>query len=116
MRGFNKNIEYPDFLLYHAESFQVLTVYMSGVLAGSLGTSLTDSSTYLAGASAGVYALIAAHLSTLVLNWQEDSNIRIQKVILKIDIQRAFFETPCIKKYKGAVNLFLYRHFSEFII
>ena len=66
------------------ESFQVLTVYMSGVLAGSLGTSLTDSSTYLAGASAGVYALIAAHLSTLVLNWQEDSNIRIQKVILKI--------------------------------
>ena len=66
------------------ESFQVLTVYMSGVLAGSLGTSLTDSSTYLAGASAGVYALIAAHLSTLVLNWQEDSNIRIQKVISKI--------------------------------
>jgi len=64
-------------------SFKVLTVYMSGVLAGSLGTSLTDSSTYLAGASAGVYALIAAHLSTLVLNWQEDSNIRIQKVVHK---------------------------------
>ena len=62
---------------------------VSGVLAGSLGTSLTDSSTYLAGASAGVYALIAAHLATLVLNWQEDSNIRIQKVKLnKTSIER----------------------------
>lgn len=53
---------------------------MSGVLAGSLGTSLSDSRTYLAGASGGCYALIAAHLATLVLNWQEDSNLRIKKV------------------------------------
>ena len=53
---------------------------MSGVLAGSLGTSLTDSSTYLAGASGGVYALIAAHLATLLLNWSEDNNVKIQKV------------------------------------
>ena len=45
-------------------------VYISGVLAGSLGTSLTDPDTYLAGASGGVYALIAAHLATLILNWQ----------------------------------------------
>merc|ERR1711902_169901 len=62
-------------------SFKVLVVYMSGVLAGSLGTSLTDSSTYLAGASGGVYALIAAHLATLVLNWSEDNNVKIQKVV-----------------------------------
>ena len=59
---------------------QVLVVYMSGVLAGSLGTSLTDSSTYLAGASGGVYALIAAHLATLVLNWSEDNKVKIKKV------------------------------------
>merc|ERR1712112_398236 len=62
-------------------SFKVLAVYMSGVLAGSLGTSLTDSSTYLAGASAGVYALIAAHLATLLLIWSEDNNVKIQKVV-----------------------------------
>jgi hypothetical protein len=30
-----------------------------------------DSSTYLGGASAGVYALISAHVSNLVLNWEE---------------------------------------------
>ena len=53
---------------------------MSGVLAGSLGTSLSDPATYLAGASGGVYALIAAHLATMALNWQEDNQIRIKKV------------------------------------
>ena len=53
---------------------------MSGVLAGSLGTSLSDPGTFLAGASGGVYALIAAHLATMLLNFREDSNIRIRKV------------------------------------
>ncbi len=43
-------------------SIRVLVVYMSGVLAGSLGTSLSDPNTFIAGASGGVYALIAAHL------------------------------------------------------
>jgi len=64
-------------------SFKVLVVYMSGVLAGSLGTSLSDPATYLAGASGGVYALIAAHLATMALNWQEDGQIRIKKVVKK---------------------------------
>ena len=68
---------------YASWLLQVLTVYMSGVAAGSLGTSLTDSSTYLAGASGGVYALIAAHLATMTLNWREDNNLRIKKVVRK---------------------------------
>ncbi len=38
-----------------------------------------------AGASGGVYSLIAAHLATLALNWQEDSSVRIQKVKLEED-------------------------------
>jgi len=64
-------------------SLKVLTVYLAGVLAGSLGTSLSDPDTYIAGASGGVYALIAAHLATMTLNWAEDSQIRIQKVVKK---------------------------------
>lgn len=64
-------------------SLKVLLVYMSGVLAGSLGTSLSDPATYLAGASGGVYALIAAHLATMALNWQEDNQLRIKKVVKK---------------------------------
>lgn len=62
-------------------SFRVMAVYFSGVLAGSLGTSLSDPRTFIAGASGGCYALIAAHLATLALNWQEDSTVRIKKVI-----------------------------------
>lgn len=64
-------------------SVRVGVVYMSGVLAGTLGTSLSDPLTYIAGASAGCYALIAAHLATLALNWKEDSAVKIRKVVHK---------------------------------
>ena len=53
-------------------SLRVGLVYVFGVVAGSLGTSAVDPNVFLAGASGGVYALIAAHLATLILNWQED--------------------------------------------
>ena len=42
--------------------------------------SLTDQGTYLAGASGGVYALVAAHLAGLLLNWREDSLILRQRI------------------------------------
>ncbi|XP_039485479.1 protein rhomboid [Drosophila santomea] len=44
-------------------------IYMAGVLAGSLGTSVVDSEVYLLGASGGVYALLAAQLASLLLNF-----------------------------------------------
>lgn len=47
--------------------WRVLLVYIAGVLAGSLGSSLSDPQVFLAGASGGVYALIAAHLATVIL-------------------------------------------------
>lgn len=47
--------------------YRVGIVYSVGVIAGSLGSSLSDPATFLAGASGGVYALIAAHLATVVL-------------------------------------------------
>jgi membrane associated rhomboid family serine protease len=55
-------------------------VYMMGVLAGSLATTCLDPHVYLAGASGGVYSLILAHLSTLILNWKEDVLIIRPKV------------------------------------
>ena len=33
-----------------------------------------------AGASGGVYCLIAAHLATLILNWRDDKYIIVQRV------------------------------------
>ncbi|KAL1453626.1 hypothetical protein WDU94_009952 [Cyamophila willieti] len=51
--------------------WRVLIIYLAGVLAGSLATSITDPKVYLAGASGGVYALIAAHIATIIMNWSE---------------------------------------------
>ncbi|CAH0389212.1 unnamed protein product [Bemisia tabaci] len=50
-------------------SFRIGIVYMAGVLAGSLGTSVFDTEVYLVGASGGVYALLAAHLANILLNF-----------------------------------------------
>lgn len=47
--------------------WRVLSIYLAGVIAGSLGTSIADPSVFLAGASGGVYAIIAAHVSTIIL-------------------------------------------------
>lgn len=50
-------------------SLRIGTVYMAGVIAGSLGTSVFDTDVYLVGASGGVYALLAAHLANVLLNY-----------------------------------------------
>ena len=56
----------------HARSLaRVSAVYLSGALTGSLLTSVSDPWSYLLGASGGVYAVMMAHLPTLVLNWKE---------------------------------------------
>jgi rhomboid-related protein 1/2/3 len=51
--------------------WRVAIVYLSGVIAGSMGTSLANPYVSLAGASGGVYALITAHIATIILNWHE---------------------------------------------
>ncbi|XP_057657115.1 protein rhomboid-like [Diorhabda carinulata] len=50
-------------------SGRVALIYMAGVVAGSLGTSVFDNDVYLVGASGGVYALLAAHLANVLLNY-----------------------------------------------
>ncbi|CAL4099287.1 unnamed protein product [Meganyctiphanes norvegica] len=49
--------------------WRVLVLYVGGVLAGSLATSVLHSDIYLLGASGGVYALMAAHLPNVMLNY-----------------------------------------------
>ena len=46
-------------------------IYFAGVVSGSLLTSITNSRSYLAGASGGVYALLLAHLPTVIMNCRE---------------------------------------------
>ena len=55
------------------KAWRVSAVYLSGVLAGSLWTSVLNSVVFLSGASGGVYALITAHLGTVIMNHREMS-------------------------------------------
>jgi rhomboid-related protein 1/2/3 len=49
-----------------------MLVYLSGVLAGSLWTSVIIPQVSLSGASGGVYALITAHLGTVIMNFRHE--------------------------------------------
>jgi len=51
--------------------WRVALVYLAGVAAGSMGTSIFSPNVFLAGASGGVYALITAHIATIIMNWKE---------------------------------------------
>ncbi|XP_049541255.1 protein rhomboid [Anopheles darlingi] len=51
--------------------WRVALVYLAGVVAGSMGTSLFTPRVFLAGASGGVYALITAHIATIIMNWSQ---------------------------------------------
>lgn len=64
--------------------WRVLVIYFAGVLAGSLGTSITDPTVKLAGASGGVYSLITAHISTIIMNWREMEYPVIQLAVFVI--------------------------------
>jgi len=61
-------------------SARIAVVYTAGVLSGAMATSSFNPKMYLAGASAGVYSLIAAHLASLILNWKEDVMIIRQRI------------------------------------
>ncbi|KAJ8958527.1 hypothetical protein NQ318_002322 [Aromia moschata] len=61
--------------------WRVLLVYFLGVIAGSLATSITDPTVYLAGASGGVYAIITAHIASIIMNWRQMSSPAIQLII-----------------------------------
>ena len=47
-------------------SVRVAALYFAGVVMGCLGSSIYNPEQYLVGASAGVYALIFAHLGSKV--------------------------------------------------
>ncbi|CAH1793604.1 unnamed protein product [Owenia fusiformis] len=52
-------------------TFRIAAIYFAGVLAGSLGSSVFDPEVRLVGASGGVYALLAAHLANILLNYSQ---------------------------------------------
>lgn len=76
--------------------WRVLIVYLAGVLAGSLGTSVTDPYVRLAGASGGVYAILLAHIATIIMNWSEMKwaiyQLAILLVLIFADVGTAIYD------------------------
>ncbi|XP_053676681.1 protein rhomboid [Anopheles nili] len=64
--------------------WRVMLVYLAGVLAGSMGTSLFTPRVFLAGASGGVYALITAHIATIVMNWKQMEYAIVQLFVFSV--------------------------------
>ncbi|XP_065201670.1 rhomboid-related protein 3 isoform X1 [Planococcus citri] len=61
--------------------WRVFLIYIAGVISGSLFTSVADPRVYLAGASGGCYALLAAHIATIIMNWTEMDHPVLQLLI-----------------------------------
>ncbi|XP_049767356.1 rhomboid-related protein 2-like [Schistocerca cancellata] len=82
--------------------WRVLIVYFAGVVAGSLGTSISDPNVYLAGASGGVYAIITAHVATIIMNWSEMKLAILQALVFFIlaasDIGSAIYNRYVLKE------------------
>lgn len=82
--------------------WRVLVIYFAGVVAGSLGTSVSDPHTALAGASGGVYALITAHVATIIMNWRQMEFALLQLcvfiVITVFDVGQAIYNRYVFKK------------------
>lgn len=73
-------------------SGRLAIIYLSGVLAGSLGSSVFDRNAILVGASGGVYALLAAHLANVLLNYQE-MQLGVLRVLAIISVGMFVFES-----------------------
>lgn len=78
--------------------WRVIVVYIAGVLAGSLGTSVFDPTVKLAGASGGVYSLLTAHVASIIMNWKEMSYPLAQLVVF-VGIAFADVSTVIYNRY-----------------
>ncbi|XP_063988415.1 rhomboid-related protein 2-like [Diachasmimorpha longicaudata] len=61
--------------------WRVLIIYFAGVIAGSLGTSVALPKFYLAGASGGVFALMTAHIATILMRWKQVKFVALEFLV-----------------------------------
>ncbi|CRL03870.1 CLUMA_CG016995, isoform D [Clunio marinus] len=80
--------------------WRVALVYLAGVLAGSMGTSIASPRIYLAGASGGVYALITAHIATIIMNWKD-----MEYAVIQLFVFLVFCTTD--------IGFSIYRHLND---
>lgn len=69
-------------------------IYLTGVVAGSLSTSIFDPHTILVGASGGVYALLTAHLANVLLNYH-NMHLGFTRILAVILVGEFNFQVVC---------------------
>ena len=92
-----------------------MLIYLTGVTAGSLTVAIADPHVYLAGASGGVYALIAAHLANVVFNWREMEypGLRLIGFIIIAGVDTG---VAVYYRYTGQVCRYTYIYISTYIL
>jgi rhomboid-related protein 1/2/3 len=75
---------------------------MNNLFSGSLLVSLTDPNVFLAGASGGVYALLAAHIANLLVNWNEMEFALIRAIAIGILVVSDFGVAIYNRYYSGS--------------
>ena len=81
-------------------AWRVGAVYLSGIFAGSLWTSVLKPGVFLSGASGGVYALIMGHLGTVIMNHREMSypwwRVAVVSITAVTDVAVYVYETAVL--------------------
>lgn len=99
-------------------SGRVALIYMAGVIAGSLGTSVFDNDVYLVGASGGVYALLAAHLANVLLNYNnmQCGILRMFGIFAIGELTNIYFQYLCAIIIRNFIFLLSIRTFIDKIL
>ncbi|XP_071154383.1 rhomboid-related protein 1-like isoform X1 [Mytilus edulis] len=93
--------------------WRVLLIYVLGVIAGSLAHSVTDVDVALAGASGGCYALIGAHIASVIVNWKEMNYQCTEGSLLRFLCSAPIRLTVLLVLSVGDTGLAIYRRYFE---
>ena len=89
-------------------SARVGIIYASGVLAGSLSTSVLDPQVGLVGASGGVYSLLAGHLANLVVNFNSEAlgPVRLVATLAVASVEVEYFSNS---NFTFEISIFVWK-------
>nr|XP_004551070.2 rhomboid-related protein 2 [Maylandia zebra] len=101
------------------KGFEVGMVYLSGVLAGSLASSIFDPLSALVGASGGVYALLGGYFMNAVVNFREMIPLlgvfRILFIVVFVGLDFGFAFYRRFVKYEDGLQVSFVAHFGGIV-
>ncbi|KAL5292846.1 RHBDL3.2 family protein [Megaselia abdita] len=97
-------------------SIRIACIYLAGVVAGSLGTSVVDSEVFLVGASGGVYALLAANLADIMINFSTVKFVTLKLLAILLfssfDFAYAVYSNYCVASESSSTTISYIAHLT----